>query len=245
MITIEAINTPENEIYYNPKNVKVFLAGGITNCPNWQKETLEHLEDYKPNNLIVFNPRRKTFDVTDPAAAQKQIEWEYKYLNEMDIFSMYFAAGDSPQPICMYELGRHLERMKARFPQDWKSRIVVSVEDGYCRAEDVKIQMSLVTGEYPHSCATPANHAMFIYIAYRRALNDILGYNYKAVIRFLLNLSEEISLAQKIRLRYLKDGRSEEYYRDFLLICLDYKEIGQENELEDQLRALNDKYRRI
>lgn len=105
--------------------------------------------------------------------------------------------------------------------------------------------MYLATGEYPHSCATPANHAMFIYIVYRRALNDILGYTYKAVVRFLLNLSEETNLAQKIGLWYLKDGRSEEYYRDFLLICLDYKEIGQESKLEDQLRALNDKYRRI
>ena len=32
------------------KDICVFLAGGITNCPNWQNEVIEEL--FKGNNLF-------------------------------------------------------------------------------------------------------------------------------------------------------------------------------------------------
>ena len=128
----------EEEALYLP----VFLAGGITNCKNWQKSVIDWL-DVHDTEVSVFNPRRESFDITDKSASFIQVEWEFRRLEKMDIFSMYFCNGNSDQPICMYELGRNVLRMQNRFPSDWQKRIVVTVEDGYRRANDVSIQMAL------------------------------------------------------------------------------------------------------
>lgn len=128
-------------------DVTVFLAGGITNCPNWQSEVIKDLNvDYKyTDTFVLFNPRRENFPIDDPSAADKQIEWEYKMLERCDIFSMYFSSGDSDQPICMYELGRNILRMQMKYPTDWKNRIIITVEDDYKRKQDVLIQTKLAT----------------------------------------------------------------------------------------------------
>ena len=55
----------------------VFLAGGITDCPDWQAEMVEMLSD---TDLTLFNPRRADFPIGDPLAAQKQIKWEHDHL---------------------------------------------------------------------------------------------------------------------------------------------------------------------
>lgn len=124
--------------------VSVFLAGGITNCPNWQKEIIGYLRGFHHSNkLVVFNPRRENFPIHDSSAVYEQIHWEFQALEKMDIFSMYFCSGESVQPICLYELGRNLVRMQMRYPIDWKDRIVISVEDGYKRKQDVFIQTQL------------------------------------------------------------------------------------------------------
>lgn len=118
----------------------VFLAGGITNCKDWQSEVIEELRD---ENISIINPRRSQFDVMDANASYEQIFWEFDRLENMDIFSMYFCESDSDQPICMYELGRNVLRMQNRFPSDWEKRIIISVEDGYKRRRDVVMQIGL------------------------------------------------------------------------------------------------------
>lgn len=139
-------------------DISVFLAGGITGCIDWQSVVADELRDCK--NLLIFNPRRKDFDVTDPNASRRQIEWEFEQLNNMDVFSMYFVNSDSVQPICMYELGRNLERMKNRFPDDWQKRIVIGIEDGYLRKQDVIIQSELALGGvYYRENSNPLLHA--------------------------------------------------------------------------------------
>lgn len=128
--------------------VSVFLAGGITNCFEWQDEVIDILRKREyTDKLVIFNPRRKNFPIGDPTASHDQITWEFKQLEKMDIFSMYFCGGISDQPICMYELGRNIVRMQNRFPADWEERIIVSVEDNYKRKDDVFIQTDLATGK--------------------------------------------------------------------------------------------------
>ena len=101
-------------------------------------------------------------------ASQKQIEWEFKYLNSMDIFTMYFTNSEnSVQPICLYELGRHLERMIHRFPGDWKDRIIIGIEDGYSRTQDVIIQSRLALRcNVVQERITPEVYAQMIYKSY-------------------------------------------------------------------------------
>jgi hypothetical protein len=132
----EVIEKKDNEKY-------VFLAGGITKCPDWQKDVIEYLEHLRSDDMVVLNPRRENFPINDPSAAYKQIEWEFDALEKADIFSMYFCSGKSDQPICMYELGRNILRMQMKYPSDWEHRIIISVEEGYSRKEDVLIQTEL------------------------------------------------------------------------------------------------------
>lgn len=125
-------------------DLMVFLAGGITKCKDWQEEVIKYLEDYHlDDNVIIMSPRCETFDITDKDASRKQIEWEFKYLSDMDLFSMYFCNSESVQPICMYELGRYISDMSHRFPFSIKDRVLVGVEYGYSREQDVLIQTRL------------------------------------------------------------------------------------------------------
>lgn len=119
--------------------INVFLGGGITNCRVWQDEVISKLQDVECN---LFNPRRKSFDIKDKNASVEQIEWEFHYLNLCDIFCMYFVGDtDSQQPICMYELGRHLARFDF---SDNLDNVLICVEPGYVRKDDVYIQANLV-----------------------------------------------------------------------------------------------------
>lgn len=108
----------------------VFLAGGITNCPDWQKEARAHLE----GSVTVLNPRRDDFPIDDPSAAPAQIEWEFNHLRRAKAILFWFTAGESVQPIVLYELGRHAALNRP---------IAVGVESGYSREQDVREQLAL------------------------------------------------------------------------------------------------------
>lgn len=85
------------------RRVKVFLAGGITNCPDWQKDVINALKDV---DVILFNPRRDQFDMTAPeSVSRQQIEWEYDKLKLSDIIFFWFPK-ESICPIALLELGR-------------------------------------------------------------------------------------------------------------------------------------------
>lgn len=154
---IQILTAPSSE---KPIYPSVFLAGGISNCKNWQNEVIEELS---LEDLSIFNPRQSHFDITDKNASYKQILWEFERLERMDVFSMYFCNSDSDQPICMYELGRNILRMQNRFPNDWHDRIIISVEHGYKRAQDVLIQTQLCAPKlFVEMDATPNTHAHYI-----------------------------------------------------------------------------------
>ena len=149
-----------------PIYIPVFLAGGITNCKEWQKEVIKELEF---DDISIFNPRQEHFDVTDKSASYKQIVWEFERLEQMGIFSMYFCNDNSDQPICMYELGRNIVRMQNRFPRDWQDRIVISVEEGYRRKTDVVIQTQLCAPQlFVDTNGCPKAHAQYIREANRK-----------------------------------------------------------------------------
>lgn len=177
---MKVITAPETYTK-QPGDVFIFLAGGITKCPNWQDATvhcIEHkLKDFvnvpSEEHIIIFNPRRPDFDVSDPDASVKQIEWEFKALENCDIFSMFFCESDSVQPICMYELGRNIARMQMRFPKDWEDRLVITVEKDYGRRKDVQVQCELaigydLVGEYADYNNAIESHAEHIIMAYER-----------------------------------------------------------------------------
>ena len=152
-------------------DVSCFLAGGITNCPEWQDAVIKDIRsmDEDTKNLVLFNPRRKNFPIHDPNASNEQIAWEFQYLEYCDIFSMYFCAGESDQPICMYEMGRNIVRMQQKYVNDWKDRIIISVESGYKRFQDVIIQCKLAGVDNVIVDKGYRAHAEAIVKAYKRS----------------------------------------------------------------------------
>lgn len=123
-----------NEVYSmeNNRNLKLFLAGGISNCPDWQSELIKKIKDFP--GLTVYNPRRKNFPMDDPNAAEAQITWEYNHLRDADAILFWFSKG-SLNPIVLYELGRWGN-------SDWKP-IIVGIDPEYERKQDVIIQTLL------------------------------------------------------------------------------------------------------
>lgn len=137
---VENYNRQKNDVF-------CFLGGGITNCQEWQDRVIELLSNID-DNLVVFNPRRKNFPINNPNATLEQIQWEFNWLEQCDMFSMYFdGPTKSDQPICFYELGRNIERMKQKFPSNWYKRIILSCNIKFKRMYDVVIQTNLATNK--------------------------------------------------------------------------------------------------
>ena len=122
----------------NPNSI--FLAGGISNCVDWQKKAAEELNDM--DRLTVVNPRRKDFDVSKKEESIKQISWEYKRLREVTQILFWFTE-DTVQPITLYELGAALERNGPAFALSNKQRIFIGMDKDYERMFDVHIQSKL------------------------------------------------------------------------------------------------------
>ena len=113
---------------------KLFIAGGITKCPDWQQILANLLFD---SNLTIFNPRRHDFPIGDPSAALKQITWEHHALRAANLISFWFPK-ETICPIVLYELGAFSMTDK---------HILVGLHPEYQRRQDVEIQTKLVRPE--------------------------------------------------------------------------------------------------
>lgn len=123
-----------NDVYSieHNKNIKLFLAGGISNCPDWQAEIIKDLKNIK--NLSIYNPRRKDFPMDNVNAAESQITWEYNKLKESDIILFWFSKG-SLNPIVLYELGK--------WGNSSHTCIIIGLDPEYERSQDVYYQTKL------------------------------------------------------------------------------------------------------
>lgn len=204
-----------------PGEITCFLAGGITDCGEWQDEVINYLEnvDVDLTGLVLFNPRRKNFPIHDPNASNEQIAWEFNMLEQMDIFSMYFAnSPKSVQPICMYELGRNLAKMEVRFPNDYMNRITVSVEQGYSREQDVVIQSKLAMKgqDFVETNSNPEKHADTII----RAFNWIKTLRIKPIVKSENQtlLSVDLNLDKKFLKFYTAHYVTNNQPRDYFFV---------------------------
>jgi len=116
---------------YNLTGPSIFLAGGITNCPDWQATMAGILSD---TDLTLLNPRRKDFPIGDPGAALNQIRWEHQQLRKATAILFWFPC-ETVCPIVLYELGAWSMTGKPLF---------VGVHPDYERKQDVEIQTGLV-----------------------------------------------------------------------------------------------------
>jgi len=111
--------------------IRLFLAGGITGCEEWQQDASWTLLNRKSDGVIL-NPRRKDFFPIG-IAAEEQIRWEHRALELSDLILFWFPKSQV-QPIAMFELGRWSSSPKPIF---------VGADPEYPRRQDIEIQMRL------------------------------------------------------------------------------------------------------
>jgi hypothetical protein len=139
MIYVEAPNYAQDD---NNNNLpKIFLGGGITNCKDWQVDLVEELNDL---DCIIYNPRRKSFDIKDPSQSSIQIRWEHKYLSESDIVVFYFSS-ETLCPITLFELGA---RLMSNQYSIYHQSIYIYCEPDYQRKFDVEFQTKLAQDSF-------------------------------------------------------------------------------------------------
>ena len=138
------------------KQIICFLGGGITDCNDWKKEVIDNINHPiygKTDNLVIYNPTN----------------WKYKYLTNIDIFSMYLCnTPESDQPICFYELGRYVTLMSQKY-DDFSLRIIVSCEYGFKKAYKALYKIHNISSDIPvYLNSYPQDHARRIVDAYIR-----------------------------------------------------------------------------
>jgi len=108
----------------------LFLGGGITGCGNWQEWMAERLAG---SGIVAINPRRRDFDVADPAMGRFQIEWEHHHLR-LARARLFWFPPETLCPITLFELGKYCERADPLF---------VGAHPDYERRFDVETQLKL------------------------------------------------------------------------------------------------------
>src|SRR5262245_29154008 len=123
-------NYVEAPAEFTGRGPSLFLAGGITGCPDWQREAMTALADLP---VTLLNPRRPTFPIDDPAAGPAQVEWEHRHLRRASAILFWFTQ-ETLCPIALYELGAWSMTDRPLF---------VGVHPQYARRADVEIQTRL------------------------------------------------------------------------------------------------------
>lgn len=137
---MQYIEAPSNEVSEHMSSL--FLAGGITGCPDWQAGVVARLDDL---DITVYNPRRKNFPIDDPNAAREQITWEFHRLNMAETIIFWFCK-ETVCPIVLYEYGRQLALLEANYVETRSvcPTLFVGMAPEYSRRQDVEIQTELV-----------------------------------------------------------------------------------------------------
>jgi hypothetical protein len=134
---------PNGPEYRSWASKSIFLAGGISGCPDWQTPTAESLAMNTPENVLIMNPRLPgVYDPKDATTALPQIKWEYDTLRDADMVLFWFPK-ETLCPITLLELGKELVRAELTH----HNRLVIGTEPGYARSLDVETQAKLVFPE--------------------------------------------------------------------------------------------------
>lgn len=116
-----------------PENhFSIFLGGSIENgkAELWQDKLSSALIETF-NNIVIFNPRRESWDANlsntiENPIFEEQVSWEYEHLEKSDYILLYFQPG-TLSPISLLELGLF----------SGKSKLIVCCPDGFWRKGNV------------------------------------------------------------------------------------------------------------
>ncbi|QXU42666.1 nucleoside 2-deoxyribosyltransferase domain-containing protein [Pedobacter sp. D749] len=119
-----------------PSNVSVFIAGTIDmgNSIDWQQKFIDRANKEETlNDVVVFNPRRKSWDHTwaqtiENAKFSEQVNWEMDAMENADVILLFLEA-NSKSPISMMELGLFAD----------SGKLMVCCEEGFWRKGNIDI----------------------------------------------------------------------------------------------------------
>lgn len=117
----------------------LFLAGGITDCEDWQEDISRTFSLYSQKALRVFNPRRLLYK-GDKLTAIQQITWEVAALDKSS-FVLFWFSKNSVCPITLFELGKALGREE--------QTVIVGAHPEYSRRLDLLVQIGLSNPTVP------------------------------------------------------------------------------------------------
>jgi len=125
--SMEYVECPNKALSNKPS---LFLGGGISECHDWQKNVISHLY---PLDIILYNPKRASFNINDKDMSEEQIVWEEEMIRASDVVSFYFCR-ETLCPIALYELGTCNMTSKP---------LIVGMDATYQRRFDVTLQTLL------------------------------------------------------------------------------------------------------
>jgi hypothetical protein len=126
---MQLITPPEYTTIKDLEYGSLFLAGGISNCPDWQSYVIQKLSVI---DITLINPRNANYS-DSKYAAMAQIKWEFEYLKRADTFLFWFPC-ETVCPMTLFELGKQLGLNKY---------ITIGVHPQYSRKLDIECQVSL------------------------------------------------------------------------------------------------------
>lgn len=133
MTPVRYVECPQ-EFGEGEENRSIFLAGGITGCPDWQADVRRMLGG---SNWTLLNPRRAAPAAWSEETSAAQIEWEFRHLRMADAVLFWFPA-ESVCPIALFELGAWTMTDKPIF---------VGADPAYPRRRDIVLQTALARPE--------------------------------------------------------------------------------------------------
>jgi hypothetical protein len=102
---------PDNISQRDFSKPSIFLAGTIDmgNSVDWQAETIDMIQRFRPSHYNIFNPRRGDWDSSweqkfENSHFYQQVNWELNAIEEADWVLLYLKGG-SQSPISLLELG--------------------------------------------------------------------------------------------------------------------------------------------
>lgn len=121
----------------NPKQkIDLFLAGGISDCPDWQKEIIDLIFEslLKNKDVVIANPRLSSGLEKTGFKAEQQIIWEWNALKNSKNISFWFPK-ETLCPITLFEYGKFLS--------DTSKNIFCGADKRYKRFFDLTVQTRL------------------------------------------------------------------------------------------------------
>jgi len=119
----------------HPFQKSIFLAGGISDCSDWQKDVAERIAT--ETDTIVYNPRRVDFDMSAGEELSRiQIRWEWHALRICP-FNLFWFPGETLCPITLMEYGSAMERIRV-------GGLMCGTHPNYARRFDIIEQTELM-----------------------------------------------------------------------------------------------------